>query len=52
MVFWRWRRINPLGPFVTLLGVVLVIAFMPWWLLLGIIGFALIAIGVLITRGY
>lgn len=30
----------------------MVIAFMPWWFWFGLIGFALVAIGVLITRGY
>ncbi|MGE5591265.1 MAG: hypothetical protein ACM3ZA_11720 [Bacillota bacterium] len=51
-MYWRWRRYNPLGFLILLLGVVLIIAFLPWWFWFGIAGMALIAIGWLMIRGY
>ncbi len=51
-VYWRWRRFNPLGILVIILGIVLLIAFLPWWFWFGIAGIALIAIGWFIIRGY
>ncbi len=49
---WRWRRFNPLGVLIIILGIVLLIAFLPWWIWFGLAGIALIAIGWLIIRGH
>lgn len=51
-MYWRWRRQNPLGLLIGLLGLLLVVAFMPWWFWFGLSGFVLIAIGWLINRGF
>lgn len=51
-MFWRWRRFDPLGILIIMIGVILLLAFLPWWFWFAIAGIALIVIGWLILRGF